>query len=114
MRLVSLVCSVLLLAIYLEIVPDRITAIRMGRGALAESIAASTSTAASQADAARIQATLNFIVERNQDLLSAAVTKSDGTVVAQVGDHSANWQDLPGSYSIDSQVQVPILAGQDE
>jgi PAS domain S-box-containing protein len=110
--LASLISSVLLLAFYLDIVPDRIGAIRLGRAALAEAIAASTSTFVSQSDAARIQATLNFVVERNGDLLSAAVRKSDGVVVAEAGDHSKNWQDLPGSISVESQVQVPILAGQ--
>jgi PAS domain S-box-containing protein len=112
--LASLISTVLLLAFYLNIVPDRIGAIRMGRAALAEAIAASTSTLASQSDAARIQATLNFVVERNDDLLSAAVRKSDGTVAAQAGEHLKNWEDLPETLSIDSQVQVPILAGQQE
>ena len=112
--LVSLVSSVLLLAIYFEIVPDRIGAVRVGRAALSESIAASTSTFASQADIARMQAMLDFLVERNRDLLSAAVRKSDGTLVAQAGEHADNWQDIPGAFSIDSQVQVPILAGQQD
>ncbi len=58
--LASLISSVLLLAFYLNIVPDRIGAIRIGRAALAETIAASTSTFASQADFARIQATLEL------------------------------------------------------
>ena len=110
--LASLISSVLLLAFYLNIVPDRDGAIRIGRAALAEAIAASTSTFASQADAPRIQATLNFVVERNSDLLSAAVRKSDGVVIAEAGDHQKNWQDTPGSASTDSQVQVSILAGQ--
>jgi PAS domain S-box-containing protein len=110
--LASLISSVLLLAFYLNIVPDRIGAIRIGRAALAEAIAASTSTFASQTDAPRIQATLNFVVERNSDLLSAAVRKSDGVVIAEAGDHQKNWQDTPGSASTDSQVQVSILAGQ--
>ena len=77
-----------------------------------KSIAASTSTFASQADIARMQAMLNFLVERNQDLLSAAVRKADGAVVAQAGDHRTTGKTSPGSFSIDSQVQVPILAGQ--
>ncbi len=110
--LASLISSVLLLAFYLNIVPDRVSAIRMGRAALAEAIAASTSTLANQAEAPRIQATLNFVLERNPDLLSAAVRKSDGVVIAEAGPHLKNWQDLPGSLSSDSQVQVSILAGQ--
>jgi PAS domain S-box-containing protein len=112
--LASLISSVLLLAFYLNIVPDRMGAVRLGRAALAEAIAASTSTFANQSDAARIQATLTFVVERNDDLLSAAVRKADGVVVAQAGDHLKNWQDLSGPVSNDSQVQVPILAGQQE
>ena len=110
--LASLISSVLLLAFYLNIVPDRVGAIRIGRAALAETIAASTSTFASQADLPRIQATLNFVVERNPDLLSAAVRKADGVVIAEAGDHVKNWQDVSGSASSDSQVQVSILAGQ--
>ena len=112
--LASLISSVLLLAFYLDIVPDRIGAVRVGRAALAEAIAASTSTFASQSDPARIQATLSFVVERNGDLLSAAVRKSDGVVVARAGDHPKTWQDLPGYVSTESEVQVPILAGQQE
>ena len=114
MGLVSLVSSVLLLAIYLEIVPDRVSAIRLGRAALAESLAASTSALASQSDAARIKAMIGFVVERNKDLLSAAILKTDGTVVAEVGEHLKNWQDVPGSFSTDAQVVVPILAGQEQ
>jgi PAS domain S-box-containing protein len=112
--LVSLVSSVLLLAIYLEIVPDRVSAIRLGRAALAESLAASTSALASQSDAARIKAMIGFVVERNKDLLSAAILKTDGTVIAEVGEHLKNWQDMPGSFSTDAQVVVPILAGQEQ
>src|SRR4051794_437165 len=89
MGLVSLLGSVLLLAIFIGVVPDRLSAVRLGRAALAESIGASTSTAIAQNDAAQIQATLTFIVERNPDLLSAAVRMSNGATVAVVGDHVA-------------------------
>jgi len=112
--LASLMSSVLLVAFYLDIVPDRVGAIRMGRAALAETIAANASTFTSQSDTARIQAMLNFVVERNPDLLSAAVRKADGTALAHAGDHLGAWAGLPGSASNDSQVQVPIMAGQTE
>src|SRR5215470_11618698 len=107
--LASLMSSVLLLAFYLDIVPDRVGAIRVGRAALAEAVAANASTLTNQSDVARIQAMLNFIVERNDDLLSTAVRKSDGAVVAQAGDHQKNWDDLPGPLSTESQLKVPIL-----
>ena len=112
--LASLLASVLLLAVYVGVVPDRISAIRLGRAALAESIAASTSTAIVQGDYARIQATLAFIVERNDDLRSAGVRRANGEMVAVIGDHMDQWTDIPGSFSIDSQVRVPILEGEHE
>ena len=112
--LASLMSSVLLVAFYLDIVPDRVGAIRLGRAALAETIAANASTFTSQSDTARIQAMLNFVVERNHDLLSAAVRKADGTVLAHAGNHLEEWESLPGAVSNDSQVQVPIMAGQQE
>ena len=111
MGLASLLASVLLLAIFIGVVPDRISAIRLGRAALAESLAASASTSIAQRDSARVQAMLAFIVERNPDLLSAAVRTTKGAVVAEVGDHASQWIELPGAFSIDSQVRVPILQG---
>ena len=108
----SLLASVLLSAMYLGVVPDRVGAIRLGRAALAESVAASTSTFVNQSNMEPIQAMLDFLVERNPELLSAALRKSDGKLVAVAGEHDGKWLDLPGSYSIDSQVLVPILAGE--
>ena len=91
--LASLLASVMLMAMYLDI-PDPNNTIRLGRAALAESIAASTSTLVNQSDAARIQAMLAFIVERNPDLQSAAVRKADGETIAIVGDPCAEyWRD---------------------
>src|SRR5262245_27785610 len=112
--LASLMSSVLLVAFYLNIVPDRVGAIRLGRAALAETIAANASAYTSHSDTARVQATLNFDVDRNPDLLSAAVRKADGTLLAHAGNHLEGWESLPGSVSNDSQVQVPIMAGQTE
>jgi PAS domain S-box-containing protein len=109
--LASLLASVLLLAMYLEVVPDRHAAIRHGRAALAEAIAVNTSALIGDKDMTRAQAALQFVVERNEDLLSAAVVKTDGEAVAMIGEHAAHWQELPGGLSTDAQIQVPILAG---
>src|SRR5512145_2712237 len=109
--LASLLASVLLLAMYLEVVPDRHAAIRHGRAALAEAIAVNTSALIGDKEMARAQAALQFVVERNDDLLSAAVVKADGEAVAMIGEHAAHWQELPGGLSTDAQIQVPILAG---
>jgi PAS domain S-box-containing protein len=109
--LTFLVISLVLVAFYLGIVPDRLGAIRAGRAALAESIAANSSVFISQSDIRRLEANLRLVVERNPDLLSAAVRRSDGEIVVRIGDHDRHWRDMAGENSTDSQLQVPIWAG---
>jgi PAS domain S-box-containing protein len=110
----SLLASVMLLAMYAGVLPDEHHTIRSGRAALAESVAASTTSMVGgeeekEEDLLRMQALLDFIVQRNSDLVSGALRRTDGTVVAGAGEH--DWQELAGGVSIDAQVQVPILAG---
>src|SRR5688572_10078111 len=111
MGLSSLLASVMLLAMYAGVLPDEHHTIRSGRAALAESVAASTTSmvGGEEADLLRMQALLDFVVQRNPDLLSAALRRADGEVVAGAGEHE--WRELAGGVSIDSQVQVPILSG---
>jgi signal transduction histidine kinase/CheY-like chemotaxis protein/HPt (histidine-containing phosphotransfer) domain-containing protein len=104
----GLLASLLLVAIYLGLVPDRVGAIREGRAALAEAIAVNSSTFISQADIRRLEANLRLVVDRNDDILSAAVRRTNGEVVVVIGDHDRLWQDMPSGYSTDSQLQVPI------
>ena len=110
MGLVSLLASVMLLAMYLGYIPDHHATIRQGRAALAETIAVSTSTLISQSNVKSAEAVLEFTVNRNPDLESAAVVKADGETVAVIGDHLEKWQELQGGISTDAQIQVPILA----
>ena len=44
------------------------------------------------------------------DLLSLALRRQDGQILAATEDHADHWQDMGGEYSIDTQVQVPIWA----
>lgn len=104
----GLLASLLLVAIYLGLVPDRVGAIREGRAALAEAIAANSSAFISQADIRRLEANLRLVVDRNDDILSAAVRRTSGELVVAIGDHDRLWQDMPSGYSTDSQLQVPI------
>ena len=110
MGLVSLLASVMLLAMYLGYIPDHNATIRQGRATLAETIAVATSTLISQSNMKAAEAVLEFTVKRNPDLLSAAVVKADGETVVVIGDHAQHWQELEGGISTDAQIQVPILA----
>jgi len=109
--LTFLVVTLVLVASYLGFVPDRVGALRAGRTALAESIAANSSVFLSQTDIRRLDATLRLVVARNPDILSAAVRRSNGEVVVRIGEHESHWRDMAGEYSTDSQIQVPIWAG---
>jgi PAS domain S-box-containing protein len=109
--LIFLVVTLVLVASYLGFVPDRLGAIRAGRTALAESIAANSSIFISQSDIRRLEATLRLVIARNPDILSAAVRRSDGQAVVRIGEHDRHWRDMVGEHSTDSQLQVPIWAG---
>ncbi len=109
----SLLSSVLLLALFAGFIPDRDGAIRAGRAALSEAIAANTSAMIAQSQLEQAREILTFLVERNEDLLSAAVRRGDGEVLAYAGDHAAQWSEMAGDHSTDFQLQVPIFSGQD-
>jgi PAS domain S-box-containing protein len=92
-------------------VPDEDKAIRQGRAALAESIAVYSTALISQEQPEQLQATLGFVVERNQDLLSAAIRTTDGQIVTSWGDHITHWSETAGQYSNEAHIVVPIFAG---
>ena len=109
--LVGLMVSLVLIASTLDLVPDRDAAMREGRTALAEVIAVNTSVWIQEGDLRRAEQTLRLAVDRNADLLSAAVRRADGTHVALFGEHEAHWVPTEATYSNDSQILVPLLAG---
>jgi PAS domain S-box-containing protein len=111
--LAFLVASILLAAAFFGLLPDRGAALREGRTALAELAAATSAAAVNPERVPRVQATLAFMLERNKDLVSAAVRRKDGAIVVSAGDHLAHWQPLPDDRSTDTQIQVPISANRE-
>ncbi len=108
--LTFLLVSLVLACFYLGLIPDRLGAIRAGRAALAESIAANSSVFISQSDLRRLEMTLRFVVARNPEILSAAMRRADGEIVVNIGDHGRHWRNLHDEHSTDSQLRVPIMA----
>jgi len=106
--------SLILMAALLGLIPDREGAILEGRVALAEAVAVNSSAFITRSDIRRLQNNLQFLVERNQDLLSAAVRRADGKMMVSVGEHETNWTELSEGLSIESQIQVPLWSGQKE
>jgi len=106
-----LLVSLFLAAILLGLVPDRLNAVREGRAALAEAIAIHSSSLISQGRLHELEGGIALVLERNPDLLSAAVRRSDGVALVSVGNHELRWVDAPGAASTDTQLTVPIWSG---
>lgn len=101
-----LVITLILFAVFVGIVPDRLGALRESRAALAEALAVRSSGLIDQEALQRLERTLAVVVERNPDILSAALRRADGEAVVTIGDHA--WDELPGNVSTDTQLLVPI------
>ncbi|EXI86771.1 MAG: Autoinducer 2 sensor kinase/phosphatase LuxQ [Candidatus Accumulibacter regalis] len=108
--LAALVASILLVAAVLGLIPDRVGALRDGRVALAESIAASTMTLIAIDQPDQIESMLGLMVTRNPEMLSGGLRRDDGTLVMSVGDHARSWTLPDSELSTDSQLKVPIRA----
>lgn len=108
---VSLLGSLLFAASFLGLIPDEHKSIREGRAVLAEAIAANSSALVTQSDVRRLTADLKFIVQRNEELLSAGLRTEEGRLIANVGEHENHWQRGNNILSNDTQVVVPIWAG---
>ena len=109
--LVSLVSSVLLAASFLGLLPDRAGAIREGRVALAESVAAAGTAILSSSDPRRLEDVLRFVQKRNTSLLSAGLRTQDGKLVLVTGDHARRWVPMDSPAAGDSQIMVYLFSG---
>jgi signal transduction histidine kinase/CheY-like chemotaxis protein/HPt (histidine-containing phosphotransfer) domain-containing protein len=110
--MVGLTVSIVILAMYLNIIPDRIGAVRDGRISLAESIAVHCTALVMGGETPRLENDLNLLAERNPDLLSFALRRLDGRMLVTAGDHENHWKPLVGEYSTENQILVPISDGE--
>ena len=95
----------------LGVLPDPNKAVLDLRKKTCESLAVYASLAVQKEDLRAIQTTLDVLKQRNEDILSAALRKNSGTVVAKVGDHERNWNNSNNESSTATNVQVPIIKG---
>ncbi len=109
-----LLITVLMISMFMAFIPDQRQAVLVGRETLCEAITVNSSIMVGNNDIKRLRTVLGIIVNRKPDMLSAAVRRNDGHVVAEVGNHVALWQPLNGNRSTDSQVYVPIRAGNEK
>ncbi|HHJ15411.1 MAG TPA: diguanylate cyclase [Gammaproteobacteria bacterium] len=111
--LVLLTISFLLAADLFGLTPDTRGAVLDARKKVVESLAVQLSVAAGRGDIVGIRETVRALVERNDDVLSAALRRVDGERLAVSGDHDRYWRiDPDGSSSLPNQAIVPIFRGE--
>ncbi len=106
--LIMAVVSIILFSDLLGIIPDRTTAVIDGRKKIAETLAIQYSLAARRNDYDSIESSMKMLVERNDEVLSAAMRNVNGRLVAVVGDHADHWDIEAGEKSTATRMQVPI------
>ncbi|NCF28379.1 MAG: response regulator [Gammaproteobacteria bacterium] len=109
MGLAFLVVTLLLAAVSLQLVPDRMGAIRESRATLAETIAINSSAFIVKNEFKVLKLILGVIVKRNEDITSVAIRHNNGKAIVTIGDHE--WVDGGGNHSTDTHLKVPIWSG---
>lgn len=107
----SLTLSALLSAHALGLIPDAQRAQLEARRSLCESVAVQCCLAAQRGDTKMIEAVVQSLVERNDQVLSAAVATIDGKLLSEMGEHRSHWQVDDAEHSAHQFVQVPIFQG---
>ncbi|MBT8443892.1 MAG: diguanylate cyclase [Gammaproteobacteria bacterium] len=109
--LVFVTLSLVMAARFVGLVPERGAAELESRQRLVEALSMQLTSAASRTDIRLINDTLDAVVKRNDDVLSAGLRDKLGNVIAGSGDHEASWVPQPGGKSTSTHVQVPIFQG---
>lgn len=108
---VGMIVSLLLIAALIGIIPDRDLIVSKHRAALAEALAVNGSAFITLSDLNRLESDLRLVVERNEEVLSAALVKPDGKIVVDVGEHESNWIASEEVSEAAAQMSVPLFEG---
>ena len=106
--LVLLTLSILLIGDMFGFIPKQEHEKLKNREKIAESLAVQISAAAYAGQLKTIQTTLQGVVSRNAEILSAALRRGNGRLIVQAGDHAKRWlnsQDNPTS----THIKIPIF-----
>jgi signal transduction histidine kinase/DNA-binding response OmpR family regulator len=114
MGLIGIMISFVMVAFLMDIIPDREKVLREKRAALAETIAVYCTALVRTNSIGRLRDDFNLLAERNIDLLSLALRHESGNLFVAIGEHGEHWEEMPGQYSKNAQVRVPIMAGNEK
>jgi diguanylate cyclase (GGDEF)-like protein/putative nucleotidyltransferase with HDIG domain/PAS domain S-box-containing protein len=108
----TLTLSVLLAAQALGLIPNPTESILQGRKELCQAVAVRSSAAVQQGDGAAVRGVVAEVMKGNKEVLSAAIRRTDGSVVAELGEHAVHWKSPPGDLSTPTNVRVPVFNGE--
>jgi len=108
----SIFVMTLLMAVeMMGVSPDPQKQILDSRKKTCESLAVYTALAIQKEDFSAIQTTIDILVKRNADILSAALRRQDGVILARTGNHERHWNNADEKVSTLQNVQVPLFDG---
>jgi len=107
--LILLTVNLLFLANLIGFVPDKTEFTLELRKILSESLALQFSAAAEKGELQTIQSTLRAVVERNDDIRSAAIRTYEGKLLVVAGEHLAHWKAPVDGKSTSTHVHVPVF-----
>ncbi len=106
--LVFVTISILLLADLIGFIPNHTNLIVDERRKLAELITIQIMKSVELGQEQTIPASTKTIIERNEDILSAAIRLVDGTLLMEYGEHQNNWKLAINDSSTTNAIQVPV------
>lgn len=104
-----MVTCLLILDFTFGVMPDQNALMRQLRERISENLAAHAVSVMESGDNGRLVKTLRQALAREPQLLSAAVRKADGQIIAQAGEHGRHWVRLEDGRSDTDHVRVPLL-----
>jgi diguanylate cyclase (GGDEF)-like protein/PAS domain S-box-containing protein len=108
--LVFLTLSILLTGdVFFGITAERSGPVLQARKKICEALAVQFSALIPKNDTETIRTTLQSVVKRNSDILSAALRSVDGRLLAEAGVHDRYWKGIPADTSTPTHTQVPIF-----
>ena len=82
-----------------------------GRSRFCETLALSFASMATETDLDTMKRFFQAVVDREEDVFSVGLRKTDGPLLFEVGEHSSHWIAAQDSASTDTQIMVPVKAG---
>jgi PAS domain S-box-containing protein len=110
--LIGMVVSLLLIASMVGLLPDKFILLSKQRAALTEALAVNGSAFITLADLGRLETDLKMVVDRNEDILSAAIVDANEQPIVVVGEHQNVWLETTGTDETGAQFSVPLFEGE--